>query len=74
MVSYWKPVVALMMRRAGERREITMRPTTISPKTASLFLKSRRHASFQSDVPATAECGSSSVRTSPSPTAISGKA
>src|SRR5918993_3221299 len=49
-----------------------MMEMTISPKTASLFLSSRFHASFQSEVPLTASAAPrSAVRTSPSPTASS---
>src|SRR5947209_6079085 len=51
-----------------------IRKTTAIPKTASLFLSRRFQASFQSEVPATTSAPASAVRTSPSPTAVSGKA
>src|SRR5947209_5810348 len=49
-----------------------IRKTTNIPKTASLFLSRRFQASFQSEVPTTTSAPE--VRTSPSPTAVSGNA
>src|SRR5437764_12415276 len=51
-----------------------IRKTTAIPKTASLFLSRRFQASFQSEVPATTPAPAPAVRTSPSPTAVSGNA
>src|SRR5215204_5070302 len=50
-----------------------MKATTNMPKTASLFLSRRFHASRHSEVPF-AGADAPEVRTSPSPTAVSGKA
>jgi len=49
-----------------------MIPTTINPKTASLFFSRRRHASRHNDVPRT-NSSPSTGRTSASATAISGE-
>src|SRR6185369_14973400 len=70
MSSGVKPNVRLITVGPTIEAIVTM-TTTMRPKTASLFLSSRRHASRHSDVPCTNAPVSSGIR-SASATAISG--